>query len=189
MRNAIISKKLIVNFCLYVLFISFGLTFGRRKSRSAFSKPNGLLLQLQEGRSHGTLNSVASRRIERLAFLWKPALWRLKFPFPWYSYRRPMLRISPWDACAVRERERERDSEEIGERGARDTNRTGGPCHTLVLIRDEDTINEERREKSETSSRLSPIANRNCLVDHAVPEISRFIVRGIACDSLHTRDY
>lgn len=101
----------------------------------------------------GTLNSAASRRIERLAFLWKPALWRLKFPFPWYSYRRHMLRISPvgfylcWERKRETERERERnkDSEEMGERGARDTNRTGGPCHTLVLIRDEDTINEGYR--------------------------------------------
>lgn len=39
-------------------------------------------------------------------------------------------------------KERERDSEEMGERGAGDTNRTGGLCHTLVLIHDEDTINE-----------------------------------------------
>jgi len=41
-----------------------------------------------------------------------------------------------------REKEREGDSEKMGERGSRDTNRTGGLCHTLVLVRDEDTINE-----------------------------------------------
>lgn len=56
-----------------------------------------------------------------------------------------MLRISLWDAqCCTKKRvkEREGDSEKMGERGARDTNWTGGLYHTLVLIRDEDTINE-----------------------------------------------
>lgn len=42
----------------------------------------------------------------------------------------------------VCEKEEDGDSVEMGERRPRDTNRTGGPCHTSVLIRDEDTINE-----------------------------------------------
>jgi len=42
-----------------------------------------------------------------------------------------------------KERKREKERvEKMGERGSRDTNRTGGLCHTLVLVRDEDTINE-----------------------------------------------
>lgn len=185
MRGAIIFRKLIVNFCFYVpLFMSLGfLHFGGEKAD--FSEPNGLLLQLREGRSHGTLNSAASRWIERLAFLWKPALWRLKFPLPWYSYRRHTLRISPWD---TRERESEKD-EEMGERGARDANRTGGPRRTLVFTfatKIPLTRDIAPRKIRDTSSRLSTNANRNCLVDHAAPEISRFAVRGI---SLHTRDY
>lgn len=51
-------------------------------------------------------------------------------------------------------------------------------CYTLVHAHSQRryTINEgyERCEKSKTSGRLSAIANRNFLVDHAVPEIPRF---------------
>jgi len=41
-------------------------------------KLTDLPIGLREGRPRGTLNSATSQRIGRLAFLWKPAPWRLK---------------------------------------------------------------------------------------------------------------